>query len=58
MELHSYMTPFLLTDSGAEALGAGAAISLLTILAVIGFVAWILPGVIASSRKHHNDAAI
>jgi hypothetical protein len=25
MELHSYMTPFLLTDSGAEALGAGAA---------------------------------
>jgi hypothetical protein len=37
--------------------GAGAVI-LLLLLFGMGCVVWILPGVIASMRKHHNQGAI
>jgi uncharacterized protein YqhQ len=47
---------FLATSSSTES-GAGAAI-LLLLLFVFGCVVWILPGVIASMRKHHNQGAI
>jgi hypothetical protein len=49
---------FFLLATSADT-GAGiAGIILLLLFFLFGCAAWILPGVIASMRKHHNQGAI
>jgi uncharacterized membrane protein YhaH (DUF805 family) len=44
------------TDSDAASAAAGGV--LLLILLAFGCVVWVVPGIIASVRKHHNRGAI
>lgn len=53
------MTLLFLADatSSDAATSAGAAVFILFMLG-LGLFTWILPGIIAACRKHHNAAAI
>jgi hypothetical protein len=50
------MTSLLLTSTDAASSGAGAI--LILVMLGIGFFLWFLPGIVASTRHHHNVVAI
>jgi hypothetical protein len=50
------MTSLLMTVSDND--GSGVAAGFLLFLFGFGIVSWIVPGIIASCRKHHNRGAI
>jgi NhaP-type Na+/H+ or K+/H+ antiporter len=52
------MIPFLLTDDAAGYAGSFVLFVLVILVCIVSLFIWILPGIIASNRKHHNTAAI
>jgi hypothetical protein len=46
------------STAGSDAAGGGALAVLFLIVFGLGFLVWLLPGFIATARKHHNATPI
>jgi T4 superinfection immunity protein len=58
--MNYYFLPFLAqaSDSTGDTAAGVAGLFFLFSLLAVGFFVWLLPGFIASVRKHHNQGAI